>query len=296
MNNRCIERHSGLYAIQPDYATLQHTLFLEGRLPEYPVAESYDVSRLAIDIPPDSVDDLISNSISYQVLDGLAIFGIAGPIYKGLSKFGGSSSVGTRKALQAMQADTEVEHILLVVDSPGGMVSGTDQLASDIANSKKPVWVAADDQMASAAYWLATGAKRISANRAAEVGSLGVYAVIRDESKKLEKQGIKLHVVATGEQKGKLVAGSEIDEVALAEVRKSVEFSGQMFSQAIANGRKLSPEDVAKVFTGQSWPAHEALQLGLIDAVEPLETTINLALSAIKAARAKDNKKRSYRF
>jgi ClpP class serine protease len=111
------------------------------------------------------------------------------PIYGGLVKrhmdlfgdiSGGSTLESLRQDFTVALNDDGVDAILLDVDSPGGAVNGTHELAETIyaARGQKPVVAYVGGLGASAAYWIASAADEIVADRIAILGSLGVMAVI----------------------------------------------------------------------------------------------------------------------
>src|SRR5581483_9650939 len=108
-----------------------------------------------------------------------------GMLMKGQSSMGGTSTVMARRDIRQAVADQDVAGILLAIDSPGGTVAGTDDLAAEVrqARTSKPVWAAIDDLGASAAYWVASQTQRVTVNSpTALVGSIGTLQVIRDLS------------------------------------------------------------------------------------------------------------------
>lgn len=207
-----------------------------------------------------------------------AIISVSGQITKGRSSFGGASTVATRRALRAAAEDSGVKAILMVIDSPGGTVAGTGDLADDVAtiSKKKPVYAYIEDLGASAAYWIASQAVRVFANATAEIGSIGVYAVLEDTTGMQKADGIRLTVVSTGEFKG-LGADGKVDEKLVGEVQREVNAINEQFIGAVARGRGMAAVDVAKVATGQVWLADKAKRLGLIDEV----ASIDAAMTAI---------------
>jgi len=86
----------------------------------------------------------------------------------------------------------DVGAIVIDVDSPGGQVSGVDELARKIydARGQKPIVAVSNHLMASAAYWIGTAADEVVVSPSAEVGSIGVFAVHEDMSAALEQQGV----------------------------------------------------------------------------------------------------------
>ena len=172
--------------------------------------------------------------------------------------------------------DDDVESIIMHIDSPGGSVPGTAELANDVGkvNKEKPVTAHIDDLGASAAYWVASQAGRIVANATAEVGSIGTYAVITDSSGKAAAEGIRVHVISTGEKKGIGVPGTAMDESGLAYIRERVEALNAHFLLAVQGGRQLSDKRMSDLSDGRVVIASEAKKLGLIDGIQSLDDTL----------------------
>ncbi len=208
--------------------------------------------------------------------DGVAVLDIAGQMQKGFSKFGGTSTLAARKLLREAVRDDSVRAILLHIDSPGGTVAGTADFAADVraANEKKPVSAHIDDLGASAAYWVASQAGRITANTTAEVGSIGTVAVVEDSSGKAETEGIKVHVVSTGEFKGAFADGAPVEEKHLEELQARVNELNAHFLHGVAKGRGMSTTDVKSLADGRVHIAAKAKALGLIDGVMSFDAAL----------------------
>jgi len=89
-----------------------------------------------------------------------------------------------------------IRSILLVVDSPGGQVTGTDLLADAIAKCETPVVAYIEGMAASAAYWIVSGAKRIIASSDLDrIGSIGTMLLVEDLQPAFEKLGVKFHEI-----------------------------------------------------------------------------------------------------
>lgn len=215
----------------------------------------------------------------YELLDGMACIPIQGPIMRGASKLGGTSSIAVRNSLRAASRDPAVKGVMLLVDSPGGSAAGTDELASEIqsfiASSKKPVYAHIEGMAASAAYWAIAYASKITASRSALVGNIGVYSVLKDTSKAAEMQGVKVQVVGSGPLKGADTPGAPITPELVAETQNIVNSLAQMFFEAVKAGRNLGTAEMNAVKDGSIYPAGDAKKLGLIDAVQGLDATVN---------------------
>lgn len=256
----CWSNHLGIWACEILWFTQAVEVFKSGHTPVWGT----------------QVTAAVRERRSYEVHDHTAVIPIAGPMTKGDSKFGGTSTVRTRHALRQAVRDPEVHHILLQVYSPGGHVDGVQDLADDVfrIRGQKPIVAHIEDLGASAAYWVASQADRITANGTAEVGSIGTMAVLEDSSKRLERLGITVHVVATGPYKGLGVEGAPVSAEALGYVRQRVEAINAHFLQSIQRGRGLTADGLALVSDGRVHHAAPAARLGLLDAVQDLDRTL----------------------
>ena len=94
----------------------------------------------------------------------------------------------------------DVDALFLDIDSPGGTVNGTPELAQAVADAakRKTLYAFSAGQMSSAAYWIASQADAIYATPSARVGSIGVLLPFIDSTEKLRNQGLKVEVFAAG--------------------------------------------------------------------------------------------------
>lgn len=222
----------------------------------------------------------------------IALIEIRGTMTKRGSSFSDAgSTVRIRQAVRAAAVDPDIGGILLRIDSPGGTVAGTADLAREVhqAAQQKPVYAFADDLTASAAYWVASQAEKIYANqRTAFVGSIGTYFALYDYSGQAEQKGIRAVMMKAGKFKGAGFPGTEITAEQQEHWQELVEKVQSEFSAAIVAGRKLSAARVAELADGRVHTAADAQALGLIDGIQSLETTI-----AELQSRIGDNRKRS---
>ncbi len=215
--------------------------------------------------------------------ENIAQIDIQGTMTKRGSSFGGGGTVAVRDQLRRAARDSVVEGIMLRVESPGGTVSGTAELADAIrsAAAVKPVHTFIEDIGASAALWASVQASHISANEMANVGSIGTLMAVADYSRAYENAGVKVHVISTGPYKGAGVPGSTITEEQLAYFREEIAKVNEYFLNAVAAGRKMPRDKVNELATGRVWLASEAKQIGLIDSVETFDAAIERLQAAI---------------
>jgi hypothetical protein len=113
-----------------------------------------------------------------SVRDGIGIMQINGPIVPRGDSFtdmSGLTSIDRMSAeLSALAVDPAVRHVLLVIDSPGGAITGISEFASMVEALEKPVTAYVYGNAASAAYWIASAADEIIVGATSMVGSIGV--------------------------------------------------------------------------------------------------------------------------
>lgn len=213
--------------------------------------------------------------------DGVALISLEGTLQKHQASMSrATSTVLARRDIRAAMNDDSIGAIQLHIDSPGGTVAGTEELVADIveAGKRKPVFAHVSDLGASAAYWVASAAHRITATRSSLIGSIGTYAVVSDFSGFAAKEGVKVHVVRAGDFKGAGVPGTEVTAAQLAETQRIVDGLNQLFLDGVASGRKMSIERVKMVADGRVHIAGDAVSLGLIDAVQSFDQAFAAAV------------------
>lgn len=198
----------------------------------------------------------------------------------------GISTTQVARDLRAFAADPSIKVIILDIDSPGGTVSGVEELAREIhaAREHKPIVAVANSMAASAAYWLASQASDVVVTPTGQVGSIGVYAGHADYSQAFEKMGIKVTLVHAGRYKIEGNPFQPLDDEARAELQRSVDEYYRMFVSAVERGRGELSEDVMQ---GRMYSAEQALKHRLVDRVATLDETILRYAGQAKGARGK---------
>ena len=105
------------------------------------------------------------------------------PIIGAIMKYGyrGAGTSTIKRTLQALANSPKIDKIVLEIDSGGGTVAGTRDLAEAIMAIDKPTYAYVSDMAASAALWIAASCDTVWANNdMAEIGSIGVYTTIAD--------------------------------------------------------------------------------------------------------------------
>lgn len=171
------------------------------------------------------------------------------------------------KELDRAEADNNVKAIVLRVDSPGGTVAASEEIATYVKQATKPVVVAVGDVGASGAYMVSSQADKIFALPGSAVGSIGVITDIPNVSELLGKLGVKFTVIKAGKYKD---AGSPYRALTPKEtalIQGSVDQVYGQFIDIVASGRNLPRSEVESMATGWAWNGERAKDLGLVDEI-----------------------------
>jgi signal peptide peptidase SppA len=177
--------------------------------------------------------------------------------------FGACSTPELLSAIADYKEDDNVKTICLLIDSPGGEVSGVPDVYDAVLNCGKPTYTMIGNQCCSAAYWIASATDKIIAKRGSCVGSIGVYVAWDNVSELYAKNGIKTEFFASGELKGTGVPTIETTDVQRAFVQAHVIARFNQFKADILRKREVGLESM----NGGFWIAAEALKRGLIDLI-----------------------------
>ena len=171
--------------------------------------------------------------------------------------------------IRAAVANPLVEEILLRIDSPGGMVTGTPELAAAVAAADriKPVLAHTSGMMDSAAYWIASQARAICCTPSADVGCVGVYQLYYDQTAYLATMGIKANIFKSGDLKAAGHPDIPMTEAQAAHVQAEIDAIGVQFRAAVTARRDIDEDSMR----GQSFLGTEALARGLVDDLSTFE-------------------------
>jgi ClpP class serine protease len=211
-----------------------------------------------------------------RISNGVGIITIDGPIVpRGGIEFDTSGLVSIDRLtaeLKAFEADPEVKEILLLIDSPGGSVTGVDEFASLVAKSEKITSAYVYGFAASAAYWIASAADRITISETGLVGSIGTVLTVRRKS---ENEPIQI----VSSQSPNKRPDPETDD-GKRELLRLVDGLAGVFVNAVARNRKVDTKTVLSDFgQGGLVLAADALKAGMVDAVATLDNYLALAMS-----------------
>lgn len=186
-------------------------------------------------------DDDDDDSLNPFVTDqGIAVMPLYGVMAK--NRWWGMGTGVLAQLMEAAAVDPAVRGVMLLIDSPGGEMAGTDELARACAKvaAVKPLYGCASGSCCSAAYYVACECHELWATATTFVGSIGIVARVVDVSKAMKAAGMVPYVFKTAEEKGGLVAGEAMTDAIKAGYEDMVAawfalFEGQIGKREIAS-------------------------------------------------------------
>lgn len=212
--------------------------------------------------------------------DKIAIIYASGDVKTGKGNLNDIYSDNIIKALDQASKNEDVKAIVLRVNSPGGEVLGSEAMtnAVQMANTKKPLIVSMGDVAASAGYEISCYATKIVAHPTTLTGSIGVFGVVPNFGKMLKtKLGITFDTVTTNSNAASLSVMRTLSPQAKNVLEKNVEDFYVTFCQRVAEGRKLTFNQVDEIAKGRVWTGKQAVEIGLVDEIGGINRAIEIA-------------------
>lgn len=171
--------------------------------------------------------------------------------------------------IQEIKKNPNIKGVLLIIDSPGGSVGASIEIANMIKDLRDslPVIAHVEGSMASGSYYAGMYSDKIIANRGSMIGSIGIVLNGYNIKPLLDKIGIKEQSIQEGEYK---TMGSLTREWTPKEkefLQSFLKKQYNLFVNDVLEARSLSSTDPKVFAEGKIFTASEALKLKLIDEV-----------------------------
>jgi protease IV len=211
--------------------------------------------------------------------DAIAVVRVEGTILSGDSANSSADAVsGTViSELLSANADPSIKAIILRVDSPGGSVTGSSQIWETINELDKPVVASMASMAASGGYYVSAPADYIIARPDTLTGSLGVIMTMYDATELMEKVGLKVIDITSGENKAIGSMFAEMTPEQQAILKTLTDESYTEFVRVISEGRGLTTEEVLAMADGRVYSGRQAFELGLVDQLGNFDDAIDKA-------------------
>ncbi|WP_330981972.1 MULTISPECIES: signal peptide peptidase SppA [Enterobacterales] len=214
----------------------------------------------------------------------VAVIFANGAIIDGQETPGNVGGDTTASQIRDARLDPKVKAIVLRVNSPGGSVSASEVIRSELAAARaagKPVVVSMGGMAASGGYWISTPADYIVANASTLTGSIGIFGVINTVENSLDSIGVHTDGVSTSP-----LADISMTKALPQEVQDmmqlSIENGYKRFITLVAQSRHSTPEQVDKIAQGHVWTGQDAKANGLVDSLGDFDDAVAKAAELAK--------------
>ena len=183
--------------------------------------------------------------------------------------------------LVEFKKDRSVKAIILRVDSPGGGVAPSQEIYREIRKTKekKKIIASMGSVAASGGYYVSSAADKIIASPGTLTGSIGVLMEFVRLQELMEKIGVDIEVLKSGEFKDIGSPHRKLTEQDKEMVRALIFDIQSQFVEAVAQGRNLPIEKVREIADGRIFSGSQGLELGLVDQLGNFQDAVDLAKS-----------------
>ncbi len=186
--------------------------------------------------------------------------------------------------LERADKDKSVKGIIIDINSPGGSVVASQELAAVVKKVKKPVIALLEDTAASGAYWVASAADVIVAHPMTITGSIGVTGSFLEFSGLMQEYGVNYQRFVSAPYKD---MGSPYKETTEAE-RKILQYNiDKIHTYFVKEISKNRGKDLSHLGNGGFYLGIDAKRLGLVDYIGTKELAINITKQKAGIAKAK---------
>jgi protease-4 len=181
--------------------------------------------------------------------------------------------------LVKFKKDNRIKAIILRIDSPGGGVGAAQEIHREIRKtvSTKKVVISMGGMAASAAYYLATAADKIVANPGTITGSIGVIMEFVQIEELLQKVGVRLEIIKSGEFKDTGSPHRKLTERERDLLNTLISDVQEQFINVVVRGRGLGKDKVREIADGRIISGAMAKELGLVDQLGNFQDAVDLA-------------------
>lgn len=228
----------------------------------YHAASSTDKINALIEL-----GELEGNAKYTRIKGKIGTLFIDGPIIPrgtSLSDASGLTAVDAlTKEFRELEANEKINDIVLMLDTPGGIVQGVSDFAKIVAASKKRVTAYVLGMAASAGYWIASAADKIVSTDTGIIGNIGTVLTVETK-----KDSDKVEIVSSQSPRKRPDVTTKQGR---RDVQAIVDDLADVFIEAVAKNRNVTKSKVMNRYgKGAAFVAAEALKRGMIDRISTL--------------------------
>lgn len=220
--------------------------------------------------------------------EAIAVYYAYGDVVDGSASMSRGKNIDAQivcKDLEKLMEDDDIKAVVLRINTGGGSAYASEQIWHSMKKlkAKKPVVVSMGGMSASGGYYISSIANYIYAEPTTLTGSIGIFGMFPDPSQLLtEKLGVKFDEVKTNKFStfGSLARPISDDEMTI--LNRYIDRGYSLFRSRVAEGRKMSVEDVEKIAQGRVWLGQDAVKIKLVDELGGLNDALAKAAKLAK--------------
>lgn len=220
--------------------------------------------------------------------EAIAIYYAYGDVVDGSASMSRGKNIDAQivcKDLEKLMEDDDIKAVVLRINTGGGSAYASEQIWHSMKKlkAKKPVVVSMGGMSASGGYYISSIANYIYAEPTTLTGSIGIFGMFPDPSQLLtEKLGVKFDEVKTNKFStfGSMARPISDDEMTI--LNRYIDRGYSLFRSRVAEGRKMSVEDVEKIAQGRVWLGQDAVKIKLVDELGGLNDALTKAAKLAK--------------
>jgi protease-4 len=208
----------------------------------------------------------------------VACIPVSGPLSLGWS-WSGTNTEWVAQQLQIARENVNVAAVILKMNTPGGTVNGTAELAAEVdkTSKKMPVIAYTSYMCASAGLHIASQAtENWIGSKTTGMGSLGIMGTYMSAAEKLKNEGIEVVVLRSkgSENKALLTQYEPLDKGALAKEQTLIDTMREEFLATVMKKRTRVSADI----DGDMYYGADAIRAGFADYMGDMNAVIKRAL------------------
>jgi protease-4 len=179
------------------------------------------------------------------------------------------------KTMDKYKNNHHVKAFIIQINSPGGVIGPTQQIYRYIREQKVPVYAVLDSVAASGGYYVAAACKKIYTLRGTLTGSIGVILQLSNVKQLLDKIGVNIVTIKSGQFKDIGSPYKELSKEEEAILQDTINDLYRQFVNDIKDTRQIDNETIAKYADGRVFTGSKAVQLGFADKIGTVEDAFN---------------------
>lgn len=184
--------------------------------------------------------------------------------------------------IEKADKNPSIKAIILEINSPGGSAVASEEIANAVKKTNKTTVAWIREVGASGAYWVASSADYVVANRVSITGSIGVIASYLEFPGLLERYNVTYQRLVSGKYKDIGSPYKEMTPEERAIFQQALDDIRDYFVTEVAKNRNLNKKEVDKVANGLFYLGAQAKEVGLVDELGSKDEVIKYIEEKVK--------------